>query len=420
MSGGGRALPVIVVISALSLLVGVIYALRGGGGSTFSTGADSYSKSAIGHRGLVNLLEELAIPVQRSRVPPDALLPEDLLVVLCEPRPDRQADTLRARERWDAYSNYTYRMLVVLPEWDGLPHPRRPRWIGDRVQATDAASRFRDLARMPVSVVRTADSLQGWSMPADLPTPVVDTPQLLEPASSGDGWLEPVWACDQGILLARWHRYEAETFYVLSDPDLLNNAGLGRGANARLLVALLEAIGAPPGTVVMDETLHGHALPAAPGAALLRPPLLWVSLHLLLLAGLALWWANLRTGGPRRTARAGRDGKAFLVASTASLLVMSGHRGHLLARYLDHAVRAVARARHLPATGTVTDVAARLDRLAPAGAERPTDLCARIRGRTEKTLDAAGLLTAAREIHTWTREMLDGTRRPARDRRPAA
>jgi len=415
------AMAVIVAVTAFSLLVGLVVALRGGGASTFSAGADSYSRSALGHRGLVNLLQELDIAVQRGRAVPTELLASDLVTLLCEPRPDLDPDTLRASARWGAFSDLATTLVLVLPRWEGRHHPRRPGWVADRRPLAPATlERVCALFELPARAFTAADAPTGWQLTDDLPPPVLDRPQLLEPLAAGDGELEPVWWCDQGVLLARWERGLAEEFYVLSDPGLLNNAGLGRGANARLVLALLAALGAPPGGVLIDETLHGHAVAPAPAAALLRPPLLWLTLHLLLLALVALWTANARLGRPHRRERAGRDGKAFLVASTASLLLIGGHRGHLLRRYLDHAVRTVARARHVPATGSVADVAARLDRLPGVGTPAPSVRCARLAARADHDLDTGGLLAAAREVHTWTREMRHGTRRPARDRRPAA
>ncbi len=420
-----RALAVIVVVSVLSLLVGLVVALRGGG-STWSREADSYSRSAIGHRGLANLLDELEIPVQRARVVPGELLPRDLVAVICEPRPDADPDSTRASGRWQAYSALAYRLLVVLPRWEAsAAHPEKIHWIGGRAELpTSTVDAVAEVLELPGEVTRPQAVPTGWDLPADLPPPTLERPQLLRAADAGNGRLVPLWSCDQGMLLARWERqYAEETVLVLSDPDLINNLGLGRGANARLALAALALAGAPPGPVLIDETLHGHALPRSPGAALLRPPLLWLLLHLILLALAALWSANQRFGRPAPAARAGRDGKAFLVASTASLLLVGGHRGHLLRRYLEHAVRGAARARHVSATGPPGEVARRLDRL-PAAHRAPAmaaaTLCDRMLARADQPLDAAGLLAAAREIHAWTREMHHGTRRPARDHRPAA
>ncbi len=420
-----RALAVIVAVSALSLLVGLVVALRGGG-STWSRGADSYSRSAIGHRGLANLLDELGIPVQRARTVPRELLPRDRVAVLCEPRPDADPDSIRALGRWEAYSSLAYRLLLVLPRWEaGAVHPEKVHWIGGRAELpTSTVDAVAGMLELPGRVVRPSAPLTGWDLPEDLPLPTLADPQLLQATDAGNGRLEPVWSCDQGLLLARWERqYTEETVLVLSDPDLFNNLGLGRGANAQLALAALALAGAPPGPVLIDETLHGHALPRSPGAALLRPPLLWLLLHLGLLALALLWWANQRFGDPAPATRAGRDGKAFLVASTASLLLVGGHRGHLLRRYLDHSIRGAARARHVPATGPLRGVARRVDRL-PGARRGPSagaiTLCDRMLARADRPLAAGGLLAAAREIHAWTREMHHGTRRPARDHRPAA
>ena len=139
--------------------------------------------------------------------------------------------------------------------------------------------------------------------------------------------------------VGRWRRYEAETFYILADPDLLNNGGLGRGENARLMLHLLREMEADAGGVLVDETLHGFSLATSPTAALTRPPLVWITLHLVLLAAALLWLANGRFGTPPSPLRARRDGKAFLIANTASLLLVGRHHQHLLGRYLTQSVR---------------------------------------------------------------------------------
>jgi hypothetical protein len=300
---------------------------------------------------------------------------------------------------------------------------RHPAWIVDRARVSARVlERFDEVVGFPGTIVRVDSVTTGWQLPDGLPAPALPAPQLVELdwAARERGTVEPVWWCDDGVLLARWNRYDAETFYLLSDPDLLNNGGLGRGDNARLVLALLDELGCRGGGVLLDETLHGHTLASSSTSALLRPPLVFVTLHLVLLALALLWFANGRFGTPPSPLRARRDGKAFLIANTASLLLVGKHHEHLLQRYLTQSLREVARARQVPATGRREAVALRLDRLPAAGKPKPSTRCASFSARSKSVTTEADLARLAAEIHAWKLEMLHGTHGPARNRRPAA
>ncbi|MEZ4386916.1 MAG: hypothetical protein R3D98_04955 [Candidatus Krumholzibacteriia bacterium] len=418
---GGRSLGVVAAVAAVSLLLGLYLTISGRGGVTFSDGADSFSRSAIGHRGLRNLLQELDVPVLQGRTPVGMHLPDDMVVLLCEPRPDHEPSPAASEERWAAYHAWAWSVVLVLPRWDPLAHPQRPGWIRARAAVPDTVlGRVRSLLPLPARLpLVEAAATSGWHLPDGLAAPDLPAPRLLSHEAM-DAQLQPVWWCDQGVLLARLVDEDFADFLVLSDPDLLNNQGLGRGGNAALVMRMLDDLGVQDHGVLIDETLHGYTLAGSPLAAVLRPPLVWITLHVLLLAGLLLWQANAGLGSPRTAVRPGRDGKAFLVANTASLLLVGGHRGHLLRRYLLHALQEVARARRVPIVGTAAELAARLDRLPGLAAPRPGDLCRRYEIMATGHLAPAALLRAARAIHAWKREMLHGDHHAARDGRPAA
>ena len=250
-----------------------------------------------------------------------------MVAVLAEPRFDGEPDFRDETEGfWQEYNTYAWNLLLVLPAWEGYTDPLRPRWILARGRVPASAhDRLRAVIELPAEIVQI-DSLAAtnWQLPDGLPAPDLPAPQLLvlDAVDEEAGILEPIWSCDEGVLLASWHRHEGEVFYILSDPDLLNNGGLSRGENAHLVLALLESLGARDGGVLLDETLHGYTLASSSIAALLQPPLIFLTLHLVLLALCLLWLANGRFGTPPSPLRARRDGKAFLIANTASLLLV--------------------------------------------------------------------------------------------------
>lgn len=420
-----RSLGVLVAVSALSLILGLYLSLSGSGETLFNNGANSFSRSLLGHSGLVDLLRDLDVPVHVGRTPPGAELPADMMTLVAEPRFDGgERREGAAEEAWREYDSFAWNLLLVLPAWEAVADPFRPAWVAGRDRVPPRAhERLLEVIGLPAEIVH-ADSMAatGWHLPDGLPAPELPAPQLLEldAAAAAEGEIEPLWWCDAGVLLARWRRYERETFYILADPDLLNNGGLGRGENARLVLSLVDDLTPGDGAVVVDETLHGFSRASSPTSALLRPPLVWVVLHLLLLAAGLLWLANGRLGTPPSPLRARRDGKAFLIANTASLLLVGRHHEHLLRRYLNQTVREIARARQVAATGSRERVVARLDRLPGAGSPRPSERCASLAARSTSVGTEAELARVATEIHAWKLEMLHGTHRPARNRRPAA
>ena len=64
-----RTVTIIVAVAFASLVTAVVLTILGDDldKNAASAGADSYSVSAIGHRGLVDILEKLDIPVLKSR-----------------------------------------------------------------------------------------------------------------------------------------------------------------------------------------------------------------------------------------------------------------------------------------------------------------------------------------------------------------
>src|ERR1700709_288782 len=104
---------------------------------------------------------------------------------------------------------------------------------------------------------------------------------------------EPVVACAGGILIAR----RAPRTFLIADPDLLNNQGLGRAGNAEAVYQLLVQNVATTG-LVFDEAIHGFDRVPGLLAESLRFPLVLGVLQSLLLLGAVLWAGMGRFGKP--------------------------------------------------------------------------------------------------------------------------
>ena len=141
---------VITGVAALSLIVATVLVMIGSDPSSQrSAGADAYSRSAIGHRGLVELLRRLDIPVVVSRHG-SASKGRSGLVVLAEPTAALSASEL---ER-----------LVAQPGITGWAQIRAP-YSFDELGAEEKLSydlwylRHRSLALDTVICVKTVATL---------------------------------------------------------------------------------------------------------------------------------------------------------------------------------------------------------------------------------------------------------------------
>jgi hypothetical protein len=394
---------IVAVIAVAAVSLGVAVALMLGGddlATKVSAGADSYSRSAIGHKGLVELLVRLDIPVIVSRDRSEQKAEHGLLII-AEPTIADPA----ARTRLADLVGHARCTLVVLPKWYGVVEPGKP-WIADAslLPAADAravldALELSNTTLVPAALVAGA-APGGWAVEPGRALPDLREPQLI----AGDE-LAPVVAARGGHQLVGGAQGDDSALYVLADPDVLNNFGLRRGDNARFVVELIEQLRAD-GPVVIDETLHGYAQAPSLVRTLLEPPFVLTTLQLLVCAVLVVWAASVRFG-PRRAAPPPiAPGKDFLIRNTAALLAYGGHHAHALDRYLQLTVAAVRQALHAPA-------------LAPAAASAWLERVRVTRGgkislvALEQAVAAADtparVVEVADQVFCWRMEMTHGT-----------
>jgi len=159
-----RMLWVIVPVAVLSLVVAGVLTLFGDDlKPTESTGADAYSQSAIGHRGLVRMLDKLDVPVIVSRGA-SAMKAKDGLLVIAEP----SAADSQSRARLEQLIADGHRVLLVLPKWYGIAD-RGKSWIesANLVPASDvddvlkAAGLDAHVSRETASSWRTGTTASG-------------------------------------------------------------------------------------------------------------------------------------------------------------------------------------------------------------------------------------------------------------------
>jgi hypothetical protein len=389
------ALTAVIGVAAASLVVAVVLTIAGDDlTSKRSAGADAYSVSAIGHKGLVRLLEKLDVPVIVSRGD-SADKAQDGLLIIVEPTVSDAA----SRERLKRLVDGAPQVLLVLPKWFGSTE-RRNAWIEDaHLLPVDEVTAVIDALGLQGVTLGRQRGPVAWELDDGEIPPVIREPQLM-----AGGLVTEVATGDGHLLLGRLERAGERYLHVLSDPDVLNNFGLRTPENARFTINLIDTL-RDEQTVVIDETMHGYAQPPSLVRALLQFPLVLASLQVLVCAVIVVWAAMVRFG-PRRAAPPPiAPGKDFLIRNTAALLQYGGHHAHALTRYLQLTVGAVRHALHAPA-------------LAPAAMTAWLERVRLVRGGTislveleqavETADSAARTVEVADQVFRWRMEMTHG------------
>jgi hypothetical protein len=376
-----------------------------------SFGADSWSRSALGHRAFEELVKAQGrtVLVSRHRTPDRAR--EGAPTALLEPSVGGEDDG-RSKAMLSDIQSAAVRLLVVLPKRIGSFDQLHPKWIGSvRYAPIEEAQRILDALSIEGQVIRPAATISRWT--GELPAPDIADPQLVRSEK-----LHPLLASSAGMLVGELSS-DASQVIILADPDVLETHGLGRGRNAELAMAILDRLGGGR-VLVVDETLHGHEIEPSITRELLRFPLVLATLQALVTLGLLAWAAVIRFGRPLAPASLLEPGKAFLVEHTAELLRAGGHAGEAARAYL-RAARDVVLARVPPPGGPETPAAwlARLE-----ASRGKAGMLRRLEQRVAQIEDGkrgaeTEAVRAAQQISRWREELTDGAAGDPRTRRGA-
>ena len=406
-----RALVLVVGVTSVSFVLAVLLAIFG----TDLIGikshrSDAYSHSAIGHLALIRTLRALDIPVYVSTWESARRAGRSGVLLVLEPPvegnqwgndefPDRQVRDMLETARTS---------LVSLPKWGGPEHEDVGGWIGPVLRKGDWAIQdlFRDMA-LEARVVQIDEGTKlDWRMGGFGPPPELRDVQLIQSDE-----IDPIVDCDEGILIGELRYGDNQNRVVLiSDPDLFSNHGLGRGGNAIIAVRLIEHLRLGGG-VVVDETSHGFEYRPTIFREAFRFPLSIVSLQLVFCLGMLLWAGMGRFGSPSRPPPPLDPGNRFLIHNTAELLRYGGHTQTMLSRYLDDTVADVRQKLHI---AEALDDDALLATMARLESSRKTrihyrDLATEVDALTQqKERRPERVVRAARRIHDWKREILNG------------
>jgi len=361
-----------------------------------AVGPSTFSRSALGHAGIADMLRRLGFTVVKSRSDSLAKLRRDGVLVVAEPslsKPQQVQPLLLSRN-----------VLLVLPKRTGRRSEDRPEWV-DRTMVLPVASAAAvlRLANVKAEVARAASG-SAWSRNELGPAPkIAGQVQLIKSTE-----LRPIVANDDGMLVGEL-RTNTRRLWILADPDVLENHGIGEADNAAFALALINGLRGRNGNVVFDETVHGYAeLTGAPWELLFEFPFVLATLQGVFAVALLLWATMGRFGAPLPPP-ALESGKHGLIQNTAKLFEFAGYQTVMVQRYVQAIVRDVARQLHGPAAMKEADAAAWLDRV---GRARGVDIsCAALlsrAGELDRRRDGATLASLARDTYRWKREIVDG------------
>ena len=386
---------VLVVLFAASML------LSAGGGKRVTgnlIGSNTYSRSAVGHLGFFDVLRKLGYHVIRREQNVLAMLGTNGVLVLAEPGAGLaigdDSKLLRAE-----------RIFVVLPKWNVRQSAERDDWIGGAELASAVVPQAVLLKAVGPGTVVRVEERSAFEKTLVVPDPTVRGPLQLVKGSR----MKPLVATAEGILLGEFTE-GGRKIWVLTDPDLIENHGIGKGDNMAFADAVVAAmLQGKNGQLVFDETVHGFQQSSqAPSKFLFEFPYNLVAIQVLVCIALLLMAATGRFGAPEHPERVLSTGKRDLVGNAASLLDHAGYQADILRRYCGIVLHDAGRQLRAPRELGDAELAEWLDRAAerrgvPTGC---ADLSRRVAAIGSSELGA--LLEEARSIHRWKKDMVDG------------
>ena len=352
-------------------------------------GTHALSNAATGFSGLVRL----AAATGRNPVvirAPDQLKREELAVVT----PDHGWINLGDILQWRG----ARATLLVLPKWDTAPDKEKPGWVrvAGLLPAQDPAQTLAPAVPLLVSREhgdRHELKVVPFGAPSDLR---FIAPAVLQTISGKR--IEPIITDSGGrIVLAK---VKGSQTYILADPDLINNHGMGDERQAKAALALLDYLNSTGSkSVLFDVTANGLGRSRSPLKLAFDPPFLAVTLTIFAAMLLAAWQALVRFGPIRRRERAIAFGKAALVDNSAALIRKAGRETSLGGRYVEVICERATNLFRLPANLDAEELGERMEGLNP----RRSFASAAERARSARNRDE--LVRAAQSLNQWLEEV---------------
>ena len=315
------------------------------------TGANAFSRSAIGHMAFAELIDRAGIPMAVNQGALATRVQDDTLVIVAEPSGPEGAE-MASQDLTQAGA-----ALLVLPKWRGVAAVSPADWIS-RARPIDLAvvRQILDVFATDAKIHRPGRT-EPWSVSSLAVDPAVDRPQLIQSTR-----LRPLVANADGMLLAEVPG-AGFRLWILSDPDVIANHGIGHGDNAAFALEIIEALRPADGPVIIDETLHGFRRTDSLWRTILAPPFLPTAIQAGLATILLAWAAAVRFGRPEPLPPTLTPGTTTLVAIGARLLRDQRNGQFLIKSYAASTVSDVIRRLRLGRPASDPELAASLDRI---------------------------------------------------------
>lgn len=375
------------VLAFIAMLVLGAYApdLRSG----HNGGSHALSNSATGFSGLVRLAEQTGRnpTIVRSEHDFDT---EDLAVVTPDSGFTNLNKILNARG-----SRAT---LIVLPKWETAADQTHTGWVRIRGLMAPADP---EAILAPGIVIKVARAKGHGEPLRNVDSAAPSDMRFLAPAvvqtMSGKALNPLLTTANGGIIVAKIGN---RPLYLLSEPDLINNHGMGSEQQARSALALLDYLNSTGAdSVLFDVTANGLGRSKSPLKLAFDAPFLAVTLTIFVAMLLAGWQALVRFGPVGRRERAIAFGKAALVDNSAALIRKAGREAHLGSRYAEVTRERALALFRIPAALDPQTVDSRLEEL------NPNRSFASAVAAAEQAQSRDQLLGAAQSLHLWIEEV---------------
>lgn len=222
MSGQSPFAPRVLVAlgAALVALFAASLLLTGAGGNRSAgnpIGPNTYSRSAVGHLGLFDVLQKLGYRAVRNEQNTLPMLGTDGVLVLAEPA----GGFFGAEDKRKLLGAPA--VLLVLPKWSVDRSEEHDGWIGAATLAPQSLAQLAlNAIAGPGKVVQVAKP-SAFVKSLVVPDPSVEAPIQLIANSK----MRPLVATSDGILLGEF-REGLRRVWVLADPDPIENHGSAR------------------------------------------------------------------------------------------------------------------------------------------------------------------------------------------------
>ncbi len=350
-------------------------------------GGHAWSRSAIGYAGFARILEETGQSVQRFRGQPHSLYTGAFLQIITPTSNHSAKEILKAS---------TGPTLIVLPKWRVSRARQNPKWVvgyglsdhqriaklvGDLLKTKREDKVFYSTAKIErVRGIETKPVLEKIK-PGKKPKLDTDTEQsskktktrmsaaeriaqrAKERLKRNNAVLEPVatwqtanifggvsfdfsnitslqtmrdveasaliWSRDNVILA----KVPGREIYILSDPDVMNTAGIKHISNLRAGIQIVQGLKGANTPIWFDLSLHGFTKNINLIKTMLMPPFLAATLCAMAAAGLMVWAGWGRFGPIVAPVRVHLLGKQALVDNSAALIRLADQQSAMVPGY---------------------------------------------------------------------------------------